>query len=139
MLREVINRTKRFDGKKYWLSSSSFKEGNKWFNCLYLHFAKEEFSFLDYPKIVPCDWGSQKKRFKYSESDVGKLDWHGGCTFYEESFHVELGKTFVKVGCDFQHLWDDAYMEGDCGLRILETQGKEIAEEFEQLYLRKMK
>lgn len=31
--------------------------------------------------------------------------FHGGCTFYSKQ------RSYVKIGCDYQHLWDDYYME----------------------------
>lgn len=29
-------------------------------------------------------------------------DWHGGCTYYNKQ------ATFVKIGCDYQHLGDES-------------------------------
>lgn len=138
---EFIQRRLNPVNKKYWITTKAFQmdylDRKKWFNCLYLHFCKEDFPQLEYQKLIECNWGSQKKRFDYHESSVATLDWHGGCTFYEEIFNVEHGKTYVKVGCDYQHLGDDAYMEADYGKTILELDGKKICDEFEQLSLRK--
>lgn len=138
-IREITTRRKTFTGKKYYITTNSFKEGEKWFNCLYLHFCKEDFPDLVYPKIVETELKHWPKRFAYERSDVASLGWHCGCTFYEETFIVESGRTYVKVGCDYRHLYDDRYMENDHGLDIINSDGKLIAEEFEQLALRKLK
>jgi phage RecT family recombinase len=57
----------------------------------------------------------------YYEADIAKLDWHCGITFYEEtSLLNHAGRTIVKAGCDFQHLYDDHYMTEDYGQRIID-------------------
>lgn len=62
--------------------------------------------------------------FKYEESFWGRLDWHGGITFYEKRWN-EVGKLEgFKVGCDYQHLFDreskytPESIEKDCKLCI---------------------
>ena len=30
-------------------------------------------------------------------------NWHGGCTYYDKQ------NTYVKIGCDYQHIWDEQY------------------------------
>lgn len=127
-------RRKNFFDIKYWITTNSFSFSNgKWGNCLYLHFAKEDFPNLVYPKLVETDYKWQKKRFEYEQSDFENLDWHGGCTFYEETINVAIGKTYVKVGCDYSHYMDDYYMYRDCGKEILEVDGERLAKNFYDL------
>lgn len=132
---EIITRRKNFEGKKYWLTTNSFKQGDKWFNCLYLHFAKDDYKNFNYPKLIERETipGITRKYFNYFESDFAHLEWHCGCTFYEESFLIEYGKTYIKVGCDFQHLYDDAYMSADYGKEIISYNGDLLIQSFEKL------
>jgi hypothetical protein len=117
---ESIHRVVRFPDQKFWFEAISFKVdypadmsnglGFKWFNCLYIKYVKE-----DFPNIKGPINGS------YYEADIAKLDWHCGITFYEEtSLLNHAGRTIVKAGCDFQHLYDDHYMTEDYGQRIID-------------------
>ena len=132
----IITRRRNFDG--FWITTNSIKSNydGKWSNCLYLHFAKEDFKNLELPKLVESDspfLKSYKFRFNYDETILNKLPFHGGITFYEEMHHKELDKTFVKVGCDYQHLWDDGYRLADCGPEILRFDGESLASAFIKL------
>lgn len=138
-MKTIITRVRRFDGKRYWLTTASLKSEYEsalvgpWSNYLYLHFAKEDFPFLKYPELVQCEWLDRGKRFDYNRCDLGDLDWHGGCMFYEESFLPEIEKTLVRVGCDYQHYLDTDWMSRDSGEEIIITDGDKIIEEFERL------
>lgn len=59
------------------------------------------------PKIVKIT--PESKGFlthDYSSLDIANIvEWHGGVTFYEKYGEVE-GYRAVKLGCDFQHLFD---------------------------------
>ena len=41
----------------------------------------------------------------YSNPFLSSLEMHGGITFYEKQVHDK--ERVIKVGCDFQHLYDD--------------------------------
>jgi hypothetical protein len=60
-------------------------------------------------KITPDS--IERIRYKYDEHHViGNLPWHGGCTWYSKESNqddVEMGIRVVKVGCDYQHYWDE--------------------------------
>jgi hypothetical protein len=43
--------------------------------------------------------------YKYYDSILNGLDLHGGITFYDR-LGQEVGHRCVKVGCDYNHLWD---------------------------------
>lgn len=42
--------------------------------------------------------------YDYERSILGKIDMHGGMTFYEK--RGEIKHRYVKVGCDYAHLFD---------------------------------
>jgi recombination protein RecT len=48
------------------------------------------------------------------------LNEHEGIDFEETSLLNHAGRTIVKAGCDFQHLYDDHYMTEDYGQRIID-------------------
>lgn len=117
----------------FWFSSTSFQEGDKWFNCLYINFFKEDYPNLKYPALVE-GWRPGTLRFNYSFSDVAELDWHCGITFYQETtFPENPGRTLVKAGCDFQHLYDDNWMTADHGEQILKRYVPGLQKQFIEL------
>lgn len=125
--------TRRFTDykNKVTLETISHKETSKWFNSLYLSFIKKNFINFKYPRIKTQDNG--RLIFCYWKSDFGKIECHGGVTFYEETFIRELSRTVVKIGCNYQHLHDDFYMAGDHGKMILENDGPEFLNNFLEL------
>lgn len=69
--------------------------------------------FID---IIPVDaesyWLSPRTDMKrisydyYSHGVLSSIDWHGGMTWYSKEAGFDGEKRVIKVGCDFQHLWD---------------------------------
>jgi len=125
--------TRRLNFKKYWCTTNAVETGfespysPKWSNTFYIHFCKDDFPKLNYPEYIDG-------RFKYfSDNDIESLPFHKGITFYEETIHKESGKTYVKAGCDFQHLNDDIYWQDDNGEMILNNLSKEVGEAFERI------
>jgi len=58
------------------------------------------------------------------DTDLGDKiypDWHGGCTYYNKQ------KTYVKIGCDYNHSGDEYYSHCD-------KLPREILEDAEKLY-----
>jgi len=37
---------------------------------------------------------------------INDLAWHHGCTFYEKIMGFDGARRVVKIGCDYNHLWD---------------------------------
>lgn len=129
----IITRRKIFE--KFYLTTNSIKSDydGKWSNCLYLHFTKEDFQNIEYPKLIDNNspfMKNYKKRFYYFDTNLNELPFHGGITFYEEFYNPETQKTYVKVGCDYQHLYDDEYRMEDNGEMILNTDGENLANAF---------
>ena len=76
--------------------------------CYYLHIPEEMYPKHRWPAI-------RTVRDKHGYFDAGPafdtIEFHGGITFAETSkyFNRKLQRTFelVKVGCDYNHLWDE--------------------------------
>lgn len=45
-------------------------------------------------------------RYEYDKSILNHGDFYGGITFYEKSILSDYDIKLVKVGCDYNHLWD---------------------------------
>jgi hypothetical protein len=45
--------------------------------------------------------------YDYFKGAPGKIEFHGGCTFYSKEHGLDGGRKIVKIGCDYQHLWDE--------------------------------
>ena len=43
--------------------------------------------------------------------DATELGMHGGCSYLRYHFDATAGVTSVQVGCDYNHLGDDRYLE----------------------------
>ena len=134
-MKEII--TRRVSRDKYWFTTNSVETGfkslfsPKWSNTFYLHFCKDDYPLIKYPELID-------KQFNYMLGDHSlKFDFHKGITFYEETLHVESGKTFVKIGCDFQHLHDEEWWNADNGVQIMNYQIDVIEPQFLEL-LRKL-
>lgn len=134
-IKEILTRRRNFQGKKYWLTSVSIKSDydHKWSNCLYLHFDKAQFPSINSPPLRDVDYSWTKKMFEYDKSPLSDLPFHGGITFYEETIHLESSRSYVKVGCDYQHYMDDEYQRSDCGIELLKHDGQELVDAFEEL------
>ena len=115
---ELITRRKNYYEDKVWFHTNSFKSGDNWFNTIYINFCKDDYPNLKYPELIN-GFREGEKRFDYSNCDLANLDWHCGLTFYEETLLLETGKTYIKAGADYQHIYDDDYMKKDCGEAIL--------------------
>lgn len=42
----------------------------------------------------------------YYGARFSDADWHGGVSFYEKLGGLDGAQRYVKIGCDFAHLWD---------------------------------
>jgi len=45
----------------------------------------------------------------YKEPLIADLDWHGGVTWYSKEAGIDGEPRVVKIGCDYQHLWDEGH------------------------------
>lgn len=53
--------------------------------------------------------GIRGVHFNYEESFWACLSWHGGLTFYEKKWDEEGKLEGFKVGCDYQHYFDEKH------------------------------
>ena len=38
---------------------------------------------------------------------ISNIEWHCGCTWYSKESGFDNEKKVIKIGCDYQHLYDD--------------------------------
>ena len=43
----------------------------------------------------------------YNHPVLANLDWHGGPTWYSKEAGIDNTPRVIKIGCDYQHLWDE--------------------------------
>ena len=43
----------------------------------------------------------------HRETLITDLEWHYGCTWYSKVRGVDGEPRVVKIGCDYNHLWDE--------------------------------
>jgi len=58
----------------------------------------------------------------YEEEYIASLDWHIGCTYYEKIKGVDIQRRIVKIGCDYEHYWDEGHYYS---LEYVEKEAKE--------------
>lgn len=43
----------------------------------------------------------------YGHSVINSIEFHGGITWYSKEAGFDGAKKIIKIGCDYQHAWDD--------------------------------
>ncbi len=64
------------------------------------------------------------KTYDYFNSKwVDSIDFHGGCTWYSKESGFDGAEKIVKIGCDYQHSWDEGqtYSEWYVSQQVKET------------------
>jgi hypothetical protein len=51
--------------------------------------------------------GLSEPTYAYYQARFADADWHGGVTYYEKLGGLDGAARYVKIGCDFAHLWDE--------------------------------
>jgi hypothetical protein len=78
--------------------------------CFYLKLQVESFpTEVQESMWVPVSftsYGSQMEILPY-EHFLYDLKWHGGLTYYSKCTPSDYVFRGIKVGCDYQHLWDE--------------------------------
>ena len=99
---------------------SEYKPEGSW--CWYIHLYEnmfinpEDFARFDRePELRELSPGSVWETYPYS--DVPDYGFHGGITFYDrDTFVAKDGQRYkhIKMGCDYNHLWDEesGYWQG---------------------------
>lgn len=90
---------------------TGYKPGDSWTYYIYLWLDK-------IPKENNPDsyWIKPDKKpiFKHgvsydymSHEAINGIDFHHGCTYYSKEAGHEGGRKIIKIGCDYQHYWDE--------------------------------
>ena len=53
-------------------------------------------------------WLDSENRYYYSDQ-IMSIDLHGGCTYYSKIAGFDKDDKVVKIGCDYQHIWDEGH------------------------------
>lgn len=80
---------------------------NCWTHYIYLHLYRipERYNPASF-------WLKGKKHgrhiiYEYNKHPIiSRLEWHGGCTWYSKESGFDGAQKVIKIGCDYQHLWD---------------------------------
>lgn len=86
------------------------QKGRHW--TYYLYLIEEQmpdvFGELWLPGEKYSFGGPDRIMYRYDECDlITSLEWHCGCTYYSKVSGFDGDKRVVKVGCDYQHLYDE--------------------------------
>lgn len=109
---EVVNhgRTKlEFFGSEF----QRVESGGTW--CYYVTVGEVQLSADDFakfwlaPTVTTHKSGFPRISYDYFAAPFAQVDWHGGITFYEKDGGLDGGQRYVKMGCDFAHLWDEGH------------------------------
>jgi hypothetical protein len=103
----------QFEIKNFWTEYS----GNSWCHYIRINLDKQLTK-----EQADKFWLEPKKRetlsghrisYDYYDSIINGIEFHGGCTWYsKESSPDEPDNRVVKIGCDYQHLWDEGNSYG---------------------------
>lgn len=75
-------------------------------------------------------WLDEKE--DYMSLDMGESEWNGGLTFYEKGTNKHNGKRWVKVGCDFAHIWD--YGRGEYEFDEIQSRAERCLEKLTEFF-----
>jgi len=80
--------------------------------------------WLEGKKSEGHDWVS----YDYYGHTVGEIEFHCGCTYYEKASGFDNADKIIKVGCDYNHYWDEGHVYN------LEDVHKEVEDAIDSLY-----
>ena len=99
----------RFEIVRFDSYSFDYNREYNWCYYIYINLDKQ----IEDKKIADSLWLKPKVikdkhiSYDYYDSIVGKIYFHGGCTFYSKESSVDNIDRLIKIGCDFQHYADD--------------------------------
>lgn len=100
----------------------------------YIYLRESQFSEEDFQKLwLPPQKDEKFKRiwYSYSYSIISDIKFHGGCTYYDKLGGHDGEKRCVKVGCDYQHYWDEGHYYSD---NSVENDAKEAIDSLYELF-----
>lgn len=91
----------------------AIRSGGIW--CYYLYIMEKrapksfenEFWLARSPPRAPGAWDDRMAVYPYMSASFAGVYWHGGITFYEKWAGFDGSMRSVKIGCDYNHLWDE--------------------------------
>lgn len=55
---------------------------------------------------------------EYDEPLISGIEFHGGCTWYSKESGFDGFAKVVKIGCDYQHVWDEGQIFSAEGIEL---------------------
>jgi len=100
----------------------NFGIGGKECWTFYFYLSSLQLDPKDFKKFwIPPTYDEKNRvHYNYMDSIVNSIDFHCGCTYYEKEGGPDSKVKYVKIGCDYQHLYDDDHsyneiiIEKDC-------------------------
>lgn len=112
-------------------SSLGFFRGNEdqWTHYIFVNIDKQldeptrEKFWLEPQRTRYSEGGREHITYDYYDSIIASLEFHGGCTWYSKERGLDGDDRCVKIGCDYQHLWDNGcdYDERSVYREVCET------------------
>lgn len=84
-------------------------EKDCWTYYLYIHLGKipeENDPNSFWLKAKPDNRGRVFYKY-YDHQIINNIDLSGGCTWYSKERGFDGGSKVIKIGCDYQHIWND--------------------------------
>lgn len=103
----------RFEISKRPGFGSAFDNEFNWCHYIYLHIDEqipEKFrkNFWLKPRRYRLSPTSREMTsYDYNKGLIGNITFHGGCTWYSKETCIDNRSRVVKIGCDYQHYWDE--------------------------------
>ena len=85
----------------------SFPEKYCWTFYLFLNMKQIPDNMRDAFWLAPKSDDKGRISYDYYESIISDLDWHCGITWYSKISGLDGDTEIVKIGCDYQHYWDE--------------------------------
>lgn len=105
-----------YKGIRFEINNYAFEDGkplDKWTHYLWLRLDDQ----LPKEKADSFWLKPREERFRpngrpwitydYYDSPVGKIEFHGGCTWFSKESTEDEPSRVIKIGCDYQHIWDE--------------------------------
>lgn len=110
---EVWNGTHRginFEINHFKIAPNSIDERGKdcWTHYIYLHIDRIPEQYK--PETFWLKGKQNGSHIMYGHNEhpiIGEIEMHGGCTWYSKEYGFDGAPKVIKIGCDYQHLWDE--------------------------------
>lgn len=113
----ALKDTKRYFGKyrgiNYEINNFHIGTMPSWTHYIILHIddqlsEKSREKFWLTPRYTSfSEGGVEHLSYDYWDSIIADIEFHGGCTWYSKESSVDAKRRSVKIGCDYQHIWDE--------------------------------